>query len=161
MRLCHIPMIINAAKTLYQRYQKPLFITRGSRGSLIADESGVTETPGLMIISKVDTVGAGDSYLAGAAATLAAGYPMEIASEIGSYVAGVTVQKLFTTGTASPAEILKIGQDPDYIYLPELAEDIRQARYLKKVEVETESARAEIEIIREWPKEPVHQACYF
>ena len=77
-----------------------------------------TETPGLMIISKVDTVGAGDSYLAGAAATLAAGYPMEIAAEIGSYVAGVTVQKLFQTGTASPSEILRIGQDPDYIYLP-------------------------------------------
>jgi phosphoglycolate phosphatase-like HAD superfamily hydrolase len=122
---------------------------------LVADETGVTETPGLMIISKVDTVGAGDSYLAGAAATLAAGYPMETASEIGSYVAGVTVQKLFTTGTASPSEILKIGQDPDYIYLPELAEDIRQARYMKKVEVDPPAGgevASEIEIIREWPK---------
>ena len=135
--------VINAAKTLYHRYQKPLFITRGSRGSLTVNESGVTETLGLMIISKVDTVGAGDSYLAGAAATLAAGYPMEIAAEIGSYVAGVTVQKLFQTGTASPSEILQIGQNPDYIYLPELAEDIRQARYLKDTE---------IEIIRVWPK---------
>lgn len=134
----------NAAKTLYHRYQKPLFITRGSRGSLAVDESGVTETLGLMIISRVDTVGAGDSYLAGAAATLAAGYSVEIAAEIGSYVAGVTVQKLFQTGTASPSEILRIGQDPDYIYLPELAEDIRQARYLKDTE---------IEIIREWPKD--------
>ena len=136
--------VINAAKTLYHRYQKPLFITRGSRGSLTVDESGVTETPGLMIISKVDTVGAGDSYLAGAAATLAAGYPVEVAAEIGSYVAGVTVQKLFQTGTASPSEILRIGQDPDYIYLPELAEDIRRAKSLKNTE---------IEIIREWPKD--------
>jgi rfaE bifunctional protein kinase chain/domain len=136
--------VINAAKTLYHRYQKPLFITRGSRGSLTVNESGVTETPGLMIISKVDTVGAGDSYLAGAAATLAAGYQMEIAAEIGSYVAGVTVQKLFQTGTASPCEILRIGQNPDYIYLPELAEDIRLARYLKETD---------IEIIREWPKD--------
>lgn len=135
--------VINAAKTLYHRYQKPLFITRGSRGSLTVNESGVTETLGLMIISKLDTVGAGDSYLAGAAATLAAGYPMEIAAEIGSYVAGVTVQKLFQTGTASPSEILWIGQNPDYIYFPELAEDIRQARYLKDTE---------IEIIRAWPK---------
>ncbi len=135
---------LNAAKTLYQRYQKPLFITRGNRGSLIVNESGVRETLGLMIISKVDTVGAGDSYLSGVAATLAAGYPMEIAAEIGSFVAGVTVQKLFQTGTASPVEILRIGLDPDYIYLPELAEDIRQATYLKDTE---------IEIIREWPKE--------
>jgi rfaE bifunctional protein kinase chain/domain len=135
--------IINAAKTLYQRYKKPLFITRGSRGSLTISESGISETQGLMIIAKVDTVGAGDSYLAGAAATLAGGYPMETAAEIGSYVAGVTVQKLFTTGTASPSEILSIGRDPDFIYMPELAEDIRQARYFKK---------SEIEIIRDSPK---------
>ena len=136
--------IINAAKTLYNRYQKPLFITRGSRGSLTVNESGVHETLGLMIISKVDTVGAGDSYLAGAASALAAGYPVEIAAELGSYVAGVTVQKLFQTGTASPSEILRIGQDPDHIYLPELAEDIRQVRYLEGTE---------IEMIREWPKD--------
>jgi rfaE bifunctional protein kinase chain/domain len=135
--------VLNAANTLYHRYQKPVFITRGSRGSLTVNESGVSETPGLMIISKIDSVGAGDSYLAGAAATLAAGYSMEIAAEIGSYVAGVTIQKIFQTGTASLDEILRIGKDPDYIFNPELSEDIRQARYLKD---------SEIEIIREWPK---------
>jgi phosphoglycolate phosphatase-like HAD superfamily hydrolase len=136
--------VLSAANTLYQRYQKPLFITRGSRGSLSVNETGVAVTLGLMIISKVDSVGAGDSYLAGAAATLAAGYPMEIAAEIGSYVSGVTVQKLFQTGTASPSEILDIGLDPDYIYQPELSEDKRQAIYLKNTE---------IEIIRQLPKE--------
>jgi rfaE bifunctional protein kinase chain/domain len=132
-----------AANELYKRYEKPLFITRGSRGSMVINESGVTQIPGLMIISKVDTVGAGDSYLAGAAATLAAGYKMDIAAEIGSYVAGVTVQKLFQTGTASPEEVLAIGQDPDYIFEPELAEDIRQAKTLKD---------SEFEIISSWPK---------
>jgi len=96
-----------------------------------------------MIISKVDPVGAGDSYLAGAAATLAAGYNMQTAAEIGSYVAGVTVQKLFQTGTASPEEILQMGSDPDFVYSPELAEDIRHARYRND---------SEIEIINEWPQ---------
>jgi rfaE bifunctional protein kinase chain/domain len=132
-----------SAEELYKRYGKPLFVTRGSRGSLTISESGISETPGLMIISKVDTVGAGDSYLAGAAATLAAGYPMVTASELGSLVAGVTVQKLFTTGTASPSEIRAIGLEPDLIYLPELASDIRQANYLPGTE---------IEIIRKWPE---------
>jgi len=135
--------VLNAADTLFNRYQKPLFITRGSRGSITINESGINETPGLMILSKVDTVGAGDSYLAGAAASLAAGYPMEIASEIGSLVAGVTVQKLFITGTASPSEVMDIGKDPDLIYNPELAEDIRQARYIND---------SDIEIIRRWPE---------
>ncbi|RIH64536.1 HAD family hydrolase [Mariniphaga sediminis] len=132
-----------AADLLYERYGKPLFITRGERGSVIVDENGVTDIHGLMIISKVDPVGAGDSYLAGAAATLAAGYNMQTAAQIGSYVAGVTVQKLFQTGTASPDEILQIGSDPDFVYSPELAEDIRHARYWQGTE---------IEIIKEWQK---------
>lgn len=127
---------LDAARMLYKRYQKPVFITRGSRGSLIADESGVSEVFGLMIISKIDSVGAGDSFLAGSASALAAGYPMNVAAEIGSFVAGVTIQKLFQTGTASPDEILHLGQDPDYIYSPELAEDIRQANYLPDTEIE-------------------------
>ena len=128
--------VVSFANSLYQRYSKPLFITRGSRGSLTIDQSGISESPGLMILSKVDTVGAGDSYLAGAASSLAAGYSMEIAAKIGTFVAGVTVQKLFQTGTASPEEILEIGGDPDYIYSPELAEDVRKAEYLADSEIE-------------------------
>jgi phosphoglycolate phosphatase-like HAD superfamily hydrolase len=89
-----------------------------------------------MILSKVDTVGAGDSYLAGAASSLAAGYSMNIAAQVGSFVAGVTVQKLFQCGTASPEEILAIGEDPDYIFGSELAEDIRHANYLPNTEIE-------------------------
>ncbi len=134
-----------AAGELYKRYQKPVFITRGARGSVTVDETGITEIPGLMILSKVDTVGAGDSYLAGAASALAAGYGMTEAARIGTLVAGVTVQKLFQTGTASPEEILALGDDPDFIFSPELAEDIRQAKYLNS---------SEIEIINKWNKKP-------
>jgi phosphoglycolate phosphatase-like HAD superfamily hydrolase len=96
----------------------------------------------MMIISRTDTVGAGDSYLAGAAAALAAGYSLETAGEIGTFTAGVTVQKLFQTGTASPEEVFSIGNDADYIYYPELAEDIRHADYHEE---------SEIEIITKWP----------
>jgi rfaE bifunctional protein kinase chain/domain len=128
--------VISFAESLYERYSKPLFVTRGSKGSVTIDQSGISEIPGLMILSKVDTVGAGDSYLAGAASALAAGYSMETAGVIGTFVAGVTVQKLFQTGTATPAEILDIGQDPDYIYSPDLAEDIRKAQYIKGTEIE-------------------------
>ena len=133
--------ITEMAETLYERFKKPLFITRGDRGSLAIDEKGITEIPGLMILSKTDSVGAGDSYLAGTAAALAAGYNTEIAAELGSYVAGVTVQKLYQTGTASPDEIISIGCDPDYIYHPDLAEDHRHAHYIENTD---------IEIIKRW-----------
>ena len=128
--------VVSSAKTLFERFRKPLFITRGSKGSLTIDVSGISEIPGLMILSKVDTVGAGDSYLAGAASAIAAGYQMKTAAELGALVAGVTVQKLFTTGTASPEEILHLGQEGDFIYNHELAEEIRMANYLENTEIE-------------------------
>ncbi len=136
--------IVSSANELYKRYEKPLFITRGSKGSLTIDSSGISEIPGLMILAKVDTVGAGDSYLAGAASSLAAGYDMTIAAQIGSFVAGVTVQKLFMTGTASPEEILAIGADPDFIFASELAEDKRHANYIPNTD---------IEIVNKWENE--------
>jgi phosphoglycolate phosphatase-like HAD superfamily hydrolase len=43
---------------------------------------------------------------------------------------------LFQTGTASGPEILEIGKDADYIYQPELAIDLRGARYLDDTEIE-------------------------
>jgi len=142
----------NAAIKLFERYRKPLLITRGSRGSMAADENGISDIMGLMIIARVDTVGAGDSYLAGAAAALAAGYPLDVAAELGTFVAGVTVQKLFQTGTASPEEILQIGTDPDYTWSPDIAEDIRQAKYLENTE---------IEIINKWPEKPAIKHAVF
>jgi rfaE bifunctional protein kinase chain/domain len=135
--------VVACAKILYKRFRKPVFITRGNKGSLVIDQSGISDIPALMINSRVDTVGAGDSYLAGAAATLAAGYNMKSAATIATFVAGVTVQKLFQTGTASPKEILSIGQDPHYVYSSELAENIKQAQYLK---------HTKIEIINKWEK---------
>lgn len=128
--------VVASARTLFEKFKKPLFITRGSKGSLTIDASGISEIPGLLIMSKVDTVGAGDSYLAGAASALAAGHPMKTAAELGALVAGVTVQKLFTTGTATPEEILHLGKESDYIYHHELAEEIRMAKYLEGSEIE-------------------------
>lgn len=128
--------VVKYAEELYARFKRPLFVTRGSKGSLTISEKGISNIPGLMIISRVDTVGAGDSYLAGASSTLGAGYDMDIAATIGSFVAGVTVQKLFQTGTATPDEIMTIGNDPDYVYAAELAEDLRHAAYLPGTEIE-------------------------
>ncbi len=146
LRLCRITKeqgeevscteVRKAAERLYERYRKPVFITRGNRGSLVTDEKGISEMNGLMIVARIDTVGAGDSYLAGISAAIAAGFPLQTAAELGTFAAGVTIQKLFTTGTASPEEILNIGTDPDYIFNPDLADDIRQAEYFRNTETE-------------------------
>ena len=78
--------VVTYAEELFSRFKKPLFVTRGSKGSLTISQKGISNIPGLMIISRVDTVGAGDSYLAGAAWALAAGCDMDVAGTIGSFV---------------------------------------------------------------------------
>ncbi len=131
-----------AAAKLLKKWRKTLFITRGERGCLVVEKDGVTVVPGLHIIEKTDPVGAGDSMLSGITAGLAAGFTPVEAATLGNLVAGVTVQKLYQTGTASPEEIIRIGTDTDYIFTPEKADDIRSAKYYKS---------SEIEIVRELP----------
>jgi len=127
---------IDSAIKLYGQWRNPVFVTRGRNGCLVVDELGAHEIPGLHIIKKTDTVGAGDSMVAGIAACLAVGASPSEAATFGNFVAGVTVQKLQQTGTASPAEVLRIGEYSDYVYQPELAEDLRRASYLPGTEIE-------------------------
>ena len=128
------------SSALYRRWGKPVFLTRGEHGCVICDERGFREIPGLLILSPVDPVGAGDSMLAGIAAALAAGAEPYRAAELGSLVAGVTVQKLMQTGTASPDEILKLGSDPDRRYRPDLACYPHRAQYHPGTEIEIVSS---------------------
>lgn len=125
-----------AAGQLYFESGRPVFVSRGARGVLVADANGMEVVPGLHIVNPTDPVGAGDSMLAGIAAALAVGSPPGRAAAFGNFVAGVTVQKLMQTGTAMPEEILAIGTSPDYIYTPELADDARHAVYLEGTEIE-------------------------
>lgn len=125
-----------AAEELHARWGTPLVITRGHRGCFVHDRNGLAEIPGLLVLRRTDTVGAGDSMLAGLAAALAAGFDLVTAATFGGLVAGVTVQKLFQTGTATPAEVFALGEDPDYVYRCGIAEDPRQARYVEGSEIE-------------------------
>jgi rfaE bifunctional protein kinase chain/domain len=130
-----------AAGKLASEWSTPVFISRGDRGCMVADNDRVDSVPGLHIVEQTDPVGAGDSMVAGIAAALAVGCnPLEAAT-FGNVVAGVTVQKLHQTGTASPDEIRAIGTSPDYVYLPEKADDPRSAVYWQDTEIETVTDR--------------------
>lgn len=126
----------DAMTTLYKKWQQPIFVTRGARGCLIIDDNGIYEIPGLLLTGKLDTVGAGDSMLAGIVACLAKGYSPLDSATFGNFVAGVTVQKLYITGTASPEEIVEIGESSDYVYNVDKADDIRSAKYFSDSEIE-------------------------
>ncbi|HEY3762951.1 MAG TPA: PfkB family carbohydrate kinase [Verrucomicrobiae bacterium] len=122
--------------------KRPVFVTRGNRGLIVANESFAHEIPGIQIIGKTDTVGAGDTALAALAAMLGCCDDMESAARLANLAASVTVSKLHTTGTVTPDELRETYPNVDYIYEPELAESPRLAHFLPD---------SEIEIIREKP----------
>ena len=100
------------------------------------DSSGIKRNPGNTIIKKLDTVGAGDTTITALTLCLAAGIAPPEAAAFANLAAAVTVQKLFTTGTASGEEIMELSKEADFNYQPELAEDLSQAHYLPDSEIE-------------------------
>ena len=99
-----------AARELFRRWGKPVFVTRGDRGCLVCDAGGVIELPAPGCLTDIDPVGAGDAFLAGLTAALAAGRDPRAAAAFAGLAAGVTVTKLHRTGTASPREIAELAR---------------------------------------------------
>jgi len=84
---------------------KPLIVTHGGDGAEVWTASGCEWVAAKLVENPVDICGAGDSFSAGAALTLAVtGSPVE-AARMGNRVASITIMKK-GTGTATPAEVL-------------------------------------------------------
>ncbi len=130
---------------------KAAFLTRGELGILVADHDQVHEIPGILIHGRTDPVGAGDSVVAAIAAGLSSGQEPAAVARLANMAASITVRKLKTTGTATPAEILAVGV-PDYNFEPELAMMPGRARFI---------AGTEIEQIGELPSQLQIQHCIF
>jgi len=96
------------AQYLSEQSKKPVFITLGAQGILIADGTNLHEVPGIQLKGKLDTVGAGDTTISALGLSLAAGFNIREAAVFANLAAAVTVQKLFQTGTASGEEILAL-----------------------------------------------------
>ena len=125
-----------AAAELFRRSAKPVFVTRGDRGCLACDSAGVIELPALAFRTDLDPVGAGDAFLAGLAAALAAGRAPAPAAAFAGLAAGVTVTKLHRTGTASSREVCRLARAAIYRFRPELAAAADRARYVPGSAVE-------------------------
>jgi len=124
------------ALRISEKVGKPAFLTRGELGIAVAVEGEVTLIPGLEVIERIDTVGAGDAVVAALAASLAAGASPVRAATLANIAAMITVKKLQATGTASAAEILRSNAELNYVFEPELANSPRKACYLPETEIE-------------------------
>jgi rfaE bifunctional protein kinase chain/domain len=128
--------VLDATRQIVDQTGKPLMVTRGGRGCLVCCDGQITDIPGIQVIGSVDTVGAGDSFLAGTAAMVAVGAELEAAAQVGNLAASITITRLGVTGTATPTEIRQAGEAPRYIYEPEKADDPRSARFWDDSQIE-------------------------
>ena len=58
----------DVARWLFSHWKRPVVVTRGQNGAIVCDGEGPREILGLHIINQVDSVGAGDAFLAAATA---------------------------------------------------------------------------------------------
>jgi bifunctional ADP-heptose synthase (sugar kinase/adenylyltransferase) len=93
------------AEALSVQTQQPVVITLAGDGVLVLEKGTLHHIPGIPVDCEIDVVGAGDSVMAALAISCAAGATLVEAAEIAMLVAAVTIRKLGTTGTATPAEI--------------------------------------------------------
>ena len=91
-----------------------LIVTLGEKGARIfyRDPDRSDHVPTWPVRGEIDVTGAGDSFAASLTTALAAGADVLSATTLANAAASVVVQKLYTTGTASPQEILERLQQP-------------------------------------------------
>jgi rfaE bifunctional protein kinase chain/domain len=82
-----------------------LFVTHGPKGAVVIEEGRETWAEAHPVENPVDICGAGDSFAAGCAMTMAVTHDPVAAAGFGNLVASVTVMKK-GTGTASPQEVI-------------------------------------------------------
>ena len=97
---------IKTAKKLCKKFKKTIFITRGINGCILVHEGVIKEIPSIKMTGIIDTVGAGDSMLAGICIGLVSGEDAYNSACLGNLAAAVSIQKLYQTGTVSPEELL-------------------------------------------------------
>jgi rfaE bifunctional protein kinase chain/domain len=85
---------------------RALMVTHGPEGALVVEEGKETWAKARAVENPVDICGAGDSFAAGTALTMAVTGDPVAAASFGNLVASITVMKK-GTGTASPEEVIE------------------------------------------------------
>ncbi len=95
----------DATRRLAAQNKSNVCMTLGAMGCVYVDSQAVIHIPTDAVPPPIDICGAGDTFLAAFACALAAGVAPREAAAFANLAANVTVQKIGTTGSASPQEI--------------------------------------------------------
>ena len=100
-----ITAVCEMALAIERQTTRPVFLSHGDAGIVVAADGGVETVPGIEVPAPIDPVGAGDTVTATLAAVLGSGGDCLAAARLANLAAAVTVAKVGVTGTANPTEI--------------------------------------------------------
>lgn len=90
--------------------------TVGESGACFIENDELVFARSFHVLPPIDTVGAGDSFVAGYSVGISAGLDRGRAIALGNAVSMITITKLHTTGSASIEEIKKALDNSGYVY---------------------------------------------
>lgn len=129
--------LADVAAALADHWGDAVCVTRGGEGALVAEPGGgAVPVPGIVTDGPIDTVGAGDAFVASFAAALGAGADGPSAARLANLAAAVTVRTIGATGSASPEQILDAAEQVVYRFRPEIAASPEAARLVEQSEIE-------------------------
>lgn len=99
-------VIIKVAVRLYKNNRSPVIITLGDKGALWHDGESFYLAEGIPVEPPVDTVGAGDTFLAAFSCAYGAGIEGPEAIAFANLASSIIIKKIGMTGTATPEEIV-------------------------------------------------------
>jgi len=94
-------------EAISQKNDKPLVITLGERGALIASGGMLTHIPAFQVSGELDICGAGDAFTTCFVSALAAGANLEEAGIIGNLAASICITQVGSTGKVTPELLLR------------------------------------------------------
>ena len=128
--------VVELASSLFDHFGMPVVMTLGENGALVADGKEVVRLDGIHLTGRIDTVGAGDAFLAGMVVSLARGATLVEAATVGNLAAGVSLRVLYGCGNPTEEEVVALSRAAEYRYNPERALDVRQAVYHENTPIE-------------------------
>ncbi len=98
---------MNYASQLREINKHDMMITLGKLGAILIEEKEITHIPTFEVEGEIDIVGCGDAFISGFSVGLLAGFSEKKSIELANLVAGITIKKIGTTGSASIGELLE------------------------------------------------------
>lgn len=105
-----IDLVKSCGMKLSDRNQKAVFITMGSKGSMVFDRGGAEQIDPVTVEGPIDICGAGDANNAGIVLGLTLGLDLCCAAMLGNIVSSITIRQIGVTGTATPEQVTMCAQ---------------------------------------------------